>query len=339
MAALQRASSPLTDGSGPSRHSPSSTATRRDASRAARGQGAGPGTRRCQRVRPRTLPPLRAAIAECHASRIDHVALVRAVTSSSCCWRGCSPKTGPSRTVPSVRTRCINFRRRHGGRHDVDDAVTADLVFVCRPNNPTGELPDIPETRVNSSSTRRTPTTPVSTRSIALPMVRSFSVRSPRPTVWRVRAWATPLLRPRLIAVITSRQAPLSARRYRRVWPSPHSTIRSTSVPRSKSVSGSQRNSRCSDSRRRHSFANSSSFQCPIPRDRRPVASLGVVVRAFAEGLRVSVDELDDNVLLDALRAELTGTPVPSDFLRYRRATAETLLNVRLRVTGKGASL
>ena len=39
----------------------------------------------------------------------------------------------------------------------------------------------------------------------------------------------------------------------------------------------------------------------------------GVVVRAFAKGLRISVrDELDDNVLLDALRAELAGAPAPS---------------------------
>jgi imidazoleglycerol phosphate dehydratase HisB len=63
----------------------------------------------------------------------------------------------------------------------------------------------------------------------------------------------------------------------------------------------------------------------------------GVVVRAYEGGLRISVkDELDDNVLLDAMRAVLEGTTVPSPTLRRRRATAETLLNIRLRVPGQG---
>jgi imidazoleglycerol-phosphate dehydratase len=53
--------------------------------------------------------------------------------------------------------------------------------------------------------------------------------------------------------------------------------------------------------------------------------------------LRISVrDELDDNVLLDAMRAVLNGVPMPSPSNRSRRATAETLLNVRLRVPGEG---
>jgi imidazoleglycerol-phosphate dehydratase len=63
----------------------------------------------------------------------------------------------------------------------------------------------------------------------------------------------------------------------------------------------------------------------------------GVMVRAFKKGLRISVrDELDDNVLLDALRSELTGAVMPAQPLRLRRATAETLLNIRLRVPGEG---
>jgi imidazoleglycerol-phosphate dehydratase len=63
----------------------------------------------------------------------------------------------------------------------------------------------------------------------------------------------------------------------------------------------------------------------------------GVVVRAYEGGLRISVkDELDDNVLLDAMRVVLEGTTVPSPTLRRRRATAETLLNIRLRVPGQG---
>ena len=63
----------------------------------------------------------------------------------------------------------------------------------------------------------------------------------------------------------------------------------------------------------------------------------GIVVRAYSGGLRISVrDELDDNLLLDAVRAVLTGAPLPPAPIRHRRATAETLLTVRLRVPGEG---
>jgi imidazoleglycerol phosphate dehydratase HisB len=65
--------------------------------------------------------------------------------------------------------------------------------------------------------------------------------------------------------------------------------------------------------------------------------AFGVVVRAYDGGLRISVkDELDDNVLLDALRAVRGGVAPPSPSVRRRRATAETLLNIRLRVPGEG---
>jgi imidazoleglycerol phosphate dehydratase HisB len=63
----------------------------------------------------------------------------------------------------------------------------------------------------------------------------------------------------------------------------------------------------------------------------------GVVVRAYAGGLRISVrDALDNEVLLDALRFVLKGVAMPTQGLRHRRATAETLLNIRLRVPGEG---
>jgi imidazoleglycerol phosphate dehydratase HisB len=63
----------------------------------------------------------------------------------------------------------------------------------------------------------------------------------------------------------------------------------------------------------------------------------GVVLRAYPGGLRISVrDELDDDFLLDALRAELLGFVMPSQPVRHRRATAETLVNIRLRVPGEG---
>jgi histidinol-phosphate/aromatic aminotransferase/cobyric acid decarboxylase-like protein len=52
----------------------------------------------------------------------------------------------------------------------------------------------------------------------------------------------------------------------------------------------------------------------------------GVMLRSYARGLRISIrDEIDDDILIGALRAELLGEPLESAPLRYRRATAETL--------------
>jgi imidazoleglycerol-phosphate dehydratase len=63
----------------------------------------------------------------------------------------------------------------------------------------------------------------------------------------------------------------------------------------------------------------------------------GAVTRAYPGGLRVSVrDELDNDFLLDALRAVLQGVTMPPQYLRFERNTAETLLSVRLRVPGEG---
>jgi imidazoleglycerol-phosphate dehydratase len=66
----------------------------------------------------------------------------------------------------------------------------------------------------------------------------------------------------------------------------------------------------------------------------------GAVTRAYPGGLRVSVrDEIDNDFLLDALRAVLLDTPMPPQYLRHERNTAETLLSVRLRVPGQGRVL
>jgi hypothetical protein len=63
----------------------------------------------------------------------------------------------------------------------------------------------------------------------------------------------------------------------------------------------------------------------------------GVVVRAYPGGLRISVrDQLDDDVLLDALRTLQGLEAEPVAMVRHRRATAETTVSVRLRVPGEG---
>ena len=51
---------------------------------------------------------------------------------------------GTIATVPSNSYSMYRFAAGMAGATVIDDPSKADLVFVCRPNNPTGELPDIP---------------------------------------------------------------------------------------------------------------------------------------------------------------------------------------------------
>ena len=52
---------------------------------------------------------------------------------------------GTVATVPAVSYSMYRYAAIMAGATIVEDPATADLVFVCRPNNPTGELPDIPD--------------------------------------------------------------------------------------------------------------------------------------------------------------------------------------------------
>ena len=53
---------------------------------------------------------------------------------------------GTVATVPTFSYSMYRYAAQMAGATLVEDPATADLVFVCRPNNPTGELPDIPVT-------------------------------------------------------------------------------------------------------------------------------------------------------------------------------------------------
>ncbi len=90
--------------------------------------------------------PLREAIARYHdLGHRSRRARAPAATSSSSCSRDSSLRAGRSRRCPRTRTRCIDTRLSWPEPRWSRIPTKADLVFVCRPNNPTGELCDIPE--------------------------------------------------------------------------------------------------------------------------------------------------------------------------------------------------
>jgi histidinol-phosphate aminotransferase/imidazoleglycerol-phosphate dehydratase/histidinol-phosphatase len=220
----------------------------------------------------------------------------------------------------------------------IDDVQKADLVFVCRPNNPTGELPDVPEVPgqlvIDEAYAHYAGVDALDRVGEGAIILRTFSKAYGLAGARVGYAVASP----ELTAVISSRQAPLSVSSL-----SAALALAALSTPIDVSGQIAERDRLAKELTLLGlepvpSYTNF--LFIPMERPQEIVERLlsyGVVVRAFAKGLRISVrDELDDNVLLDALRAELTGAPMPKPSLRHRRATAETLLTARLRVPGEG---
>jgi imidazoleglycerol phosphate dehydratase HisB len=220
----------------------------------------------------------------------------------------------------------------------IDDPTKADLVFVCRPNNPTGELPDIPEVPgqliIDEAYAQYAGVDALDRVDGGAIVLRTFSKAYGLAGARVGYAIATPALS----AVISSRQAPLSVS-------SLSASLALAAIATPVDVSGqiAERERLTAELSALglvplRSYTNFLYIPMDDPQDIVDrLMPYGVMVRAFTGGLRISVrDELDDNVLLDALRAELLGEVMPAPALRHRRATAETLLSVRLRVPGEG---
>ena len=220
----------------------------------------------------------------------------------------------------------------------VDDPQNADLVFVCRPNNPTGELPDIP----------KVPGQLVIDEAYAdYAGVDAFDEVDNGAIILRTFSKAYGLAGARvgyaiankeLTAVITSRQAPLSVSAL-----SASLALAAISVPLNIEGQIAERERMVKELSAlglvpAKSYTNF--LFIPMENPQELVDKLkpyGTIVRAFKGGLRISIrDEIDDDMLLSALRAVLKGEDVETSPLRYRRATAETLLTVRLRIPGEG---
>jgi len=220
----------------------------------------------------------------------------------------------------------------------IDDPEKADLVFVCRPNNPTGELPDIP----------KVPGQLVIDEAYAdYAGVDAFDEVKNGAIILRTFSKAYGLAGARvgyaianreLTAVITSRQAPLSVSAL-----SASLALAAISVPLNIEGQIAERERMVKELTAlglvpAKSYTNF--LFIPMENPQELVDKLmpyGTIVRAFKGGLRISIrDEIDDDMLLSALRAVLKGEDVETSPLRYRRATAETLLTVRLRIPGEG---
>ena len=281
---------------------------------------------------------LREAIAAHHEVGVDQVALGAGSDEFIVLLARIFAEGGTLATVPAFSYSMYGFAAAMANATVIDDPQEADVVFVCRPNNPTGELPVIPEVAgqliIDEAYADYAGVDALDRIDDGAIILRTFSKAYGLAGARVGYALATP----ELTEIITSRQAPLAVSSL-----SASLALTALATPLDVSTQVAERE-RLAGELRTLGLAPVPSYTnfLFIPMDDpdslvNRLMAYGVVVRAYEGGLRISVkDELDDDILLDALRAVLTGVPVPDRALRHRRATAETLLTVRLRVPGEG---
>ena len=282
--------------------------------------------------------PLREAIAKYHGVALDQIALGAGSDEFIVLCARIFAEGATIATVPAVSYSMYRYAALMAGATVIDDPSKADLVFVCRPNNPTGELPDIPSVTgqliIDEAYADYAGVDALDRVKDGAIVLRTFSKAFGLAGARVGYAVASP----ELIAVISSRQAPLSVS-------SLSAALAMAALASPLDVTGqiAERQRLTSELVELglvpvRSYTNF--LYVPMDNAADLVEKLlpyAIVMRAYDGGLRISVrDELDDNLLLDALRAVLLGTELPALPTRHRRATAETLLTVRLRVPGEG---
>ncbi|MFZ0769138.1 MAG: aminotransferase class I/II-fold pyridoxal phosphate-dependent enzyme [Acidimicrobiales bacterium] len=282
--------------------------------------------------------PLREAIARHHGVGLDQVALGAGSDEFIVLLARLFAEGGTVATVPSFSYSMYRYAAIMAGATMVDDPKEADLVYVCRPNNPTGELCDIPEVAgqlvIDEAYAQYAGVDALDRIDDGVIVLRTFSKAYGLAGARVGYVLATP----ELTSAITSRQAPLGVSSL-----SAALALAAISTPLDMSAALSERD-RLSEELSALGLAPLPSFTnflfIPLDEPEKLVDQLlsyGAVTRAYPGGLRVSVrDELDNNFLLDALRGVLFDTPMPRRVIRHERNTAETLLSVRLRVPGEG---
>jgi histidinol-phosphate/aromatic aminotransferase/cobyric acid decarboxylase-like protein/imidazoleglycerol phosphate dehydratase HisB len=285
---------------------------------------------------------LRRAIAAHHGVGLEHVALGAGSDEFIVLLARLFASGGTVATVPERSYSMYRFAAAMAGATVINEPDLADIVFVCRPNNPTGELPPVPKVRgqlvIDEAYAQYAGVDETSRWHEGAIILRTFSKAYGLAGARVGYAIADPLT----IELITSRQAPLSVSSL-----SAALALVALDTPLDLRAQLRERE-RLGHELGALGLAPTTSHAnflfVPMASPEAFAASLlpfGIVVRAFGEGVRISVrDELDDDLLLDAVRSlRSSDSPCESSLLRHRRTTAETRLLVRMRLSGEGRVL
>ncbi len=281
---------------------------------------------------------LRAALAARHDVAIEQVVLGAGSDELIVLCARTFASGGTVATVPANSYSMYRFAAGMAGAQVVDDPADADLVFVCRPNNPTGELPDVPDVSgqlvIDEAYAEYAGVDALDHVARGAIVLRTFSKAF---GLAGARVGYAICDEPRA-AVLSSRLAPLSVSSL-----SSSLALAALRHPPDVTAQVAERE-RLSVALSElglsplQSFTNFLYIPCDDP-DFWFVSLLahGVVIRTFPGAIRVSVrDRDDDDLLLDAIRA-VRGVPTTrDDVTRQRRVTAETRVDVRLRLRGEG---
>lgn len=284
---------------------------------------------------------LREAIARRHELSVDQVALGAGSDEFIVLLARLFAEGSTIATVPAFSYSMYRYAAIMANATIVEDPADADLVYVCRPNNPTGELPDVPAVRgqlvIDEAYADYAGVDALDRLSDGAIILRTFS-KAYGLAGARVGYCLAP---PETTSAITSRQAPLSVSSL-----SAALALAALSTPLDLSDVLAERDRLASELCElglAPLTSHTNFLFIPIDEPEKLAESLlalGAVTRVYPGGLRVSVrDELDNDFLLAALRSVLLDAPTPRPTTRHGRYTAETLLNARLRVPGESRVL
>jgi len=282
---------------------------------------------------------LRQAIADQHGVALEQVSLGAGSDEFIVLLTALFASGGTVATVPSDSYSMYRYAAAMAGATMTDDVAKADVVFVCRPNNPTGELPEIPtairgQLILDEAYAQYAGIDGTSYVAEGAVVLRTFSKAYGLAGARVGYALATR----ETTALIHSRQSPLSVSSL-----SAALALAAIRQPLDVSAQVAERERVAAalgdlGLNPRPSWTNF--LFIPMENAQSYVDRLlpyGIVLRAYQAGLRISIrDDLDNDRLLDALRCELLGTPMPTAYQRHERATAETRLTCRLRLAGEG---
>jgi histidinol-phosphate/aromatic aminotransferase/cobyric acid decarboxylase-like protein/imidazoleglycerol phosphate dehydratase HisB len=247
---------------------------------------------------------------------------------------------GTVATVPARTYSVYRYAAGMAGATITGDPATADLTFVCRPNNPTGELPELPDKGrlvVDEAYAEYAGVTAIDRIDDGVIVLRTFSKAFGLAGARVGYAVASK----QNAQILGARQAPLTV-----AAPSAALALAALSTPPDVGPQIEERERLAAELTRLGlpplpSYANFLFVPVDDPEMLADaMLARGLVLRRFDDGVRISVrDREDDDVLLQALAEFLEVDPpvaAPSMSVRHVRTTAETTIRIRMNLRGGG---